>query len=636
MRNLFLFITLAILSFGGVVMAQSTPVYDIVPQPASLTPQSGVFTITAKTAILYPAGSVEIKNLAQYLAARIAESTGKRLAVREGNSGANAIVLSLTGGGTETDESYTLNVSLTGIAIAAPKPAGLFYGIQTLRQMLASGGKGAAKIPAVTISDAPRYPWRGMSFDCARHFVSKEMVKRYIDLLAYHKMNVFHWHLTDDQGWRIEIRKYPKLTTVGAWRDEFGVKHGGFYTQADAREVVAYAKSRYITVVPEIEMPGHGTAAVAAYPELSCTGEQLTVKPEWGVFPNLFCAGKEGTFTFLEDVLKEVMAIFPSQYIHIGGDEADKSKWKTCPLCQKRMKDEGLADEEALQGWFSRRMDTFIRSQGRTMIGWDEILAGKPSTTAIVESWRGMEGAVEGAAAGHRIISAPSDQVYFDYPLINERLQTWWMPVVPMETTYAFQATPKELTPEQAKAIMGAECAIWTEYAREYELDYKIFPRLCAFSETVWTPGERRDWTDFSKRMNTHYRRLAALGVDSFTLAINVGNWKNGQIGAEMENREWDITKFIKKPGYYRFTIRHDQGANGVRIESAALIQGGREMTHDAHPSLTSAKKNEFHNYYLHVTPAMAGKPVTIRVRMMADGGTDTEGTILMRHFKGK
>jgi hexosaminidase len=484
MRTAFLVSALlfTLLRFGGPAMAQSSPAYDIVPHPASLTPRPGAFDVTAKTVILYPAGSAEMRDLAQYLSDRLAESTGKRLAAREGGSGANAIVLALTGGGAETDESYSLNVAPTGITISAPRPAGVFYGVQSLRQMAAAGGKRNAKIPAVSIQDAPRYSWRGMSFDCARHFVSKEMVKRYIDLLAYHKMNVFHWHLTDDQGWRIEIKKYPKLTGVGAWRDEYGVRHGGFYTQEDAREVVAYARSRYITVVPEIEMPGHGTAALAAYPELSCTGEQLVVKPEWGVFSNLFCAGKEGTFTFLEDVLKEVMAVFPSPCIHIGGDEADKSKWKTCPLCQKRIRDEGLADEEALQGWFSRRMDTFIRSQGRIMIGWDEILAGKPSQTAIVESWRGMQGAVEGAAAGHRIISAPSDQVYFDYAPIDERIHTWWMPIVPVETTYAFQATPKELTAEQAGAIMGAECAIWTERVREYELDYKIFPRLGAFS----------------------------------------------------------------------------------------------------------------------------------------------------------
>ena len=639
-------ILFTLLPFRGVIMAQSSPAYDIVPRPVVLLPAPGEFTITAKTAILYPSGSVEMKNMAQYLSDRLFESTGKRLAIREGSLETNAIVLIFTPGNPENyDESYTLGVSASGITIGATKPEGIFQGIQSLRQMLASAGKGTMKVPAVIIADGPRYPWRGISFDCARHFVSKEMVKRYIDLLAYHKMNVFHWHLTDDQGWRIEIKKYPKLTTVGAWRDEYGVKHGGFYTQDEAREVVAYAKSRYITVVPEIEMPGHGTAALAAYPELSCTGEQLTIRPEWGVFPNLFCAGKEGTFTFLEDVLTEVMAIFPSQYIHIGGDEAAKDNWKTCPLCQKRMKDEGLADEEALQGWFSRRMDTFIRSKGRTMIGWDEILAGKPSTTAIVESWRGMQGAVEGAAAGHRIISAPSDQVYFDYPPVNEKIQAWWMPVVPMETTYAFQATPKELTPEQANAIMGAECAIWTERVREYELDYKIFPRLCAFSETVWTPEktmltpipeELRDWTDFSRRMTTHSARLKAMGVDLFSMSSLVGNWDSGKVGAIANDVEWNVTKFITKPGYYRFTLRHDTGLNGVKIESAALMRDGREIANDTHPGLTGDKKNEDQNYYFRVNPSDFGKKIVLRARMSADGGADTAGSVLVRYFAGK
>ncbi len=626
------------LSPGGAVMAQTSPALNIVPRPVLVRAQEGTFTITGKTAILYSAGSAEMKEMAEYLADRLAESTGKRLSIREGADGGNVIVLKLNGCGEvdKTDEGYCLNAGPERIVIAAPKPAGVFYGIQTLRQMLDAGGTGAAKVPGVYISDFPRYGWRGISFDCARHFHSKEAVKRYIDLLAYHKMNVFHWHLTDDQGWRIEIQKYPKLTSVGAWRDEFGRRHGGFYTRDDVREVVAYARSRYIEVVPEIEMPGHATAAIAAYPELSCDGQQLTIKPEWGVFPNLFCAGKEETFAFLEDVLREVAELFPSRYIHIGGDEAAKDKWKVCPHCQKRIRDEGLKDEEALQGYFSRRMDTFVRSLGKTLIGWDEILEGKPSQTAVVESWRGMEGAVEGAAEGHRIIAAPEQTNYFDYPMLDERSHIWWMRTTSLEKAYSFEATPKKLTPEQASFIMGAECAIWSEYARDFELDYKIFPRLCAFSETVWTPGDLRNWDDFSRRMETQLTRLDRLGVDYFTPAFFAGKWTPAQVSGDKKTLEWDLSGFITKPGHYRFTIRHDEGKDGVSVESAALLRDGRAVWSDNHPARTSARRNEFQNYYMDVAKVESGKPYTLKVILTAEGGGDTAGSVWVRYFADK
>ena len=623
---------------AAALSAQPAPALDIVPRPVSANPQAGSFRFAARTVVLYPAGNEDLRGVAEYLSLRLAEATGKRPAVRAGSAMRGAVILRLEGAVAKPgDERYRMVVTPESVIISAPNPAGVFWGVQTLRQMLAAGGKKrVTAIPGAVIEDAPRYPWRGISFDSARHFVSKDMVKRYIDLLAYHKMNVFHWHLTDDQGWRIEIKKYPRLTEIGAWRDEFGERHGGFYTQDDIREVVAYAKSRFVMVVPEIEMPGHATAALAAYPEFSCTGEPLTVEPKWGVFPNLFCAGKEETFTFLENVLLEVAALFPSPYLHIGGDEAAKDKWKICPLCQKRIKDEGLADEAALQGYFSRRMDAFIRSIGRTMIGWDEILEGKPSQTAIVESWRGMEGALEGAAAGHQIISAPSGFVYFDYPELNERAHISWMPVVPIERTYSFEATPKGLTTDQASFILGGECTIWTEHIREYELDYKLFPRMCAFSETVWTSGERRDWSDFSRRMDTHRKRLAALGVDYFTPSKLVGSWKAGEVPEAGKTLEFDVTKFIAAPGYYRFTVRHDEGANGVAIERAVLAVDGREISADAHPAKSSTKWNEFQNYRLIVEEVRKGAPYTIRITLRAEGGADTKGSVWVHFFRAK
>jgi hexosaminidase len=605
----------------------------------SVIPKTGEFRFDQEEYfVLSPDGNAELKKIAEYAAPLFAAATGKKFAVRAGDKSKYAVILLLENKGSKPDdERYQLMVTPFNAIIRAPNPTGIFHGVQTLRQMLDAGGKSRpASIPAAVIEDAPRYPWRGISFDCARHFVSKEMVKRYIELLAYHKMNVFHWHLTDDQGWRIEIKKYPRLTEIGAWRDEFGERHGGFYTQDDIREVVAYAKSRYVTVVPEIEMPGHATSALAAYPEFSCTGEPLTVEPVWGVFPNLFCAGKEETFTFLEDVLREVAALFPSPYLHIGGDEAAKDKWKICPRCQKRIKDEGLADEAALQGYFSRRMDTFIHSIGRTMIGWDEILEGKPSPTAIVESWRGMEGAVEGASAGHQIISAPSGFVYFDYPELDEHAHISWMRVTDLAKTYSFEATPKELTPAQASFILGGECAIWTEHIREYELDYKLFPRLCAFCETVWTPGERRDWSDFSRRMETHCKRLAALGVDYFTPSSPVGSWMKGEVTEAGKTLEFNVSRFIRKPGVYRFIVRHDEGANGVAIERAALIIGGSEASVDTHPARSSTKRSEFQTYRLRVGEIRKGAPCLLRVTLRASGGADTKGSVLVRYFREK
>jgi hexosaminidase len=615
--------------------AQNIPALDIVPKPVSVVAGSGTFVFDRNTVIVVPAGNRELADIAEYCAQRIAETTGLHPAVRTGTPPRRSIVLRVGGAGSKPgDESYRIAASTDSVVISAPNPVGVFWGVQTLRQMLASGGKTSPAIPAAVIEDVPAYGWRGFSFDCARHFMSKEAVKRTIDLLAYHKMNVLHWHLTDDQGWRIEIKKYPRLTEVGAWRIENGQRTGGFYTQDDVREVVAYAKSRYVMVVPEIETPGHATAALAAYPQFSCTGEQLTVEPKWGVFPNLFCAGKEETFSFIEDIVREIAPLFPSPYIHIGGDEAAKDKWKVCPLCQKRIKDERLADEEALQGYFSRRMDTFVRSIGKTMIGWDEILLGNPSQTAVVESWRGMDGALKGAAAGHKIISAPSNLVYFDYPELNERTHISWMQVLPMQRVYTFDPTPKGLPTEQAGLITGGECTLWSEYVFEYELGYKLFPRMCAFCETVWTPTAGRDWADFSRRMVTHMSRLAAMGVDSFTPMTQVGSWNAGDVAAGGTTLQFDVTKFVTAPGYYRFAIHHDAGANGVAIARASLLAGGKEISSDTHDARSSMKRNEYQNYRFSIGEVGKGTTYTLRVNLSADGGVDTNGSVWVHFFK--
>ncbi|MBU0616882.1 MAG: family 20 glycosylhydrolase, partial [Planctomycetes bacterium] len=361
-----------------------------------------------------------------------------------------------------------------------------------------------------------RYRWRGMLLDCGRHFMTKDFVKRYIDLLAYHKMNVLHWHLTEDQGWRIEIKKHPKLTEIGAWRGEGDERYGGFYTREDVKEIVEYAKSRYIAVVPEIEMPGHSLGALAAYPELSCTGGPFKVATRWGVHSEVYCAGNDKVFEFLQDVLSEVIELFPSEFIHIGGDECPKERWQACVKCQARIKTEGLKDEHELQSYFIRRIEKFLNSKGRRLIGWDEILDGGLAPNATVQSWRGMRGAIAAATAGHDVISSPTSHCYLDYAQWRAPGEPTWMGFIDLKTCYSFEPTPTELTPEQAKHVLGLEGNMWTEHAPQARVDWQVFPRLCALAEVGWSPKGKRDWKDFQKRLKAHYPRLDALGVTYF------------------------------------------------------------------------------------------------------------------------
>jgi len=395
------------------------------------------------------------------------------------------------------NEGYELQVTPTRITVRAPEPAGLFYGSQTLDQLLAS-----RPIPALRMVDRPRFRWRGLMLDEARHFFGKKFVKRVIDLLALHKLNIFHWHLCDDQGWRLEIKKYPRLTEVGAWRAAEGQPYGGFYTQADIHDVVTYARSRFVTVVPEIEMPGHATAALASYPELSCAGGPFDVATRWGIFEDVFCAGNDATFAFLEDVLGEVLELFPSKFIHIGGDECPKTRWKTCSKCQKRIRDERLNDERELQSYFIRRIGRFLNVHGRQLIGWDEILEGGLAPHAAVMSWRGMTGAVAAARAGHDVVVSPTSHCYLDYSY--EKLD--------LETAYSLDPIPAELTDEQHNHILGAQGNMWTELTPTVvDVERQIWPRLCALAEVAWSPPGQRDFAGFSARLTTHLHQLLAV-----------------------------------------------------------------------------------------------------------------------------
>ena len=406
------------------------------------------------------------------------------------------------------------------------EPAGAFYAMQTLSQLLTLE-QGRFQLPRGTIVDKPRFTWRGMHLDVARHFRSVEFIKRYIDLMSQYKMNTLHWHLTEDQGWRIEIKAFPRLTEVGAWRKETmvaknfnpyvgdGQPHGGFYTQDQVRDIVAYAAERHITVVPEIEMPGHALAALAAYPELACTDGPFEVATTWGVFEDVFCP-TEPTFAFLQQVLKEVIALFPSTYIHIGGDEVPKKRWKESPEAQEVIRREGLKDEYELQSYFIRRIERFLNEQGRILIGWDEILEGGLAPNAVVMSWRGEAGGIEAANDGHDVVMTPGFALYFDhYQGAPESEPLAIGGFTPLEKVYRYEPVPASLAEDKKHHVLGAQANVWTEYMKtDTHIEYMIFPRLMALSERVWSQGTVRDYNHFQQRLVDHYPRLEAMNVN--------------------------------------------------------------------------------------------------------------------------
>ncbi|MFT5054928.1 MAG: hexosaminidase, partial [Oceanospirillaceae bacterium] len=406
---------------------------------------------------------------------------------------------------TNTDEWYMLGIQKHFILISARSTKGVMHGIQTLLQIIPKNN-GPVSLPGLLIRDQPKFPHRGLLLDCSRHFWSVDVVKKYVDLLAYYKMNVLHWHLTEDQGWRVEIKKYPKLTEIGAWRtEEDGSRYGGFYTQEDIREIVAYATARHIDVIPEIELPGHSLAALASYPHLGCTDGPFEVTPEWGVFKDVYCAGNDSTFMFLEEVLTEVMDMFPGEYIHIGGDESPKYRWEHCDKCQKRIADEGLHDEHELQSYFIKRIQTFLNKNNRKLIGWDEILEGGLAEGATVQSWRGMQGGIDAATSGNYAIMSPTSHCYLDYGLES----------IDLEKIYNFDPIPDSLDPSVSHRIIGGECNMWTEHVpTEENLDSKVFPRMMGLAEVLWTYDADRDYNEFSNRVEKHGAELERKGVN--------------------------------------------------------------------------------------------------------------------------
>ncbi len=514
----------------------------ITPTPVSMEERGGYYEMSASTTILVQPGNADVLHIANMFNDQFTLVSGIKLETKEienRRKDQGIIFELLPDADSLGNEGYLLNVKNWKIELSAHQPTGLFRGLQTLYQLLPSQIYGNQKtenvewkLPRVNIYDKPRYAWRGMHLDVSRHFFNKEFVKRYIDLIAMHKMSVFHWHLTDDNGWRIEIDKYPKLTEISAWhvdrenqpwteqdppRPGEKATIGGFYTKDDIREIVQYAAERHITVLPEIEMPGHSCEVLAAYPELGCTDGPYYVQPG-SYWPNIdiLCAGNDETFTFLEGVLDEVVELFPSEYIHIGGDEATKTRWENCKKCQKRIHDEGLANEHELQSWFIKRIEKYLNAKGKKMIGWDEILEGGLAPEATVMSWRGFDGGIQSARQGHDVVMCPVSHCYFDYYQANPDFEPAGIGrFTTLKKVYSFDPTPPVLNEQEAKHILGGQGNVWTEYIPTPEhVEYMSTPRMTALAEVLWSPKEKIDWEDFRQRLEFQFDRFDAMGVN--------------------------------------------------------------------------------------------------------------------------
>ena len=581
------------LSFALLPLLLIAQPVSIIPQPVDLQVKEGSFVIDNNTALHFNAASKELKAAADFFSTAIKDISG--LALSSNAKKGKTITLQLAKTAGIGDEGYLLNVTPSSITITANSKAGIVYGMQTLLQTLPAVRTNAAlQIPAMQVRDYPRFGWRGMHLDVSRHFFSPELVKQYIDLMAAYKMNTFHWHLTDDQGWRIEIKKYPKLTDVGAWRVDQNDKvwssrpqakvgeaptYGGYYTQEQIRDIVRYAAQRAITIVPELDVPGHSAAAIAAYPFLSCTQQPqlpMTGGNYTGMASNL-CPGNDSVFTFLQNVYSEVIALFPSKYIHIGGDEVDKTPWKKCPKCQARIKAEGLKNEEELQSYFIRRMEKFIVRKNRKMIGWDEILEGGLAPEATVMSWRGEAGGVAAAKMNHDVVMTPGNPVYFDHyqgdpasePVAIGGFNT-------LKKVYSYEPLPKELTEEQAKYVLGAQANLWAEYiTTPSHVLYMILPRMLALSEVVWSPKESRSWEGFNERLQAHFNRF-----DQQMLPYSKGNFKvdikpttqNGQLFATLSTEAYKGEVYYATDGSQP-TLQSQKYTGPIPVQTSTVLK---------------------------------------------------------------
>ncbi len=628
--------------------ALATP--QLVPRPAQMTLGQGTFTLSDKT-ILEADGAKALPE-ARFFVSSLAPATGfkPRIVTNPGGQWGNSITFRLDENSGLGDEGYRLQVAPGRVMVVAQTPAGLFYAGQTIRQLLPTAVFAPTvqkdvvwQMPVVSIEDKPRFAWRGLMLDSGRHFFPVPAVKRFIDLMAQQKMNTFHWHLTEDQGWRLEIKKYPKLTEVGSVRAESprqgarnqgdGTPYRGFYTQDEAREVVAYAAQRHITVIPEIEMPGHASAAITAYPQLGNSdvpNYAPQVQTKWGVFPYTY-APKEETFAFLEDVLREVMAIFPSKIIHIGGDEAPKTQWDNSPFARDFMAKNALKDSHELQSYFISRMEKFLNANGRQIIGWDEILEGGLAPNASVMSWRGESGAVAASNQNHTVVMASNGAYYLDYsPGHGANEPETIGGNLPLRRVYTFDPTAA-LAPEKISFLRGVQGQLWAEYIADLpKLEYLAYPRACAIAETGWSPAQGKDYADFRTRLQTHVERLKEQGVNFRPLDVEatpVATWKSGEVGEEWSEKIWDISPSIPKAGTYDITFQYTEGEHRLDISWTQLEQDGKVLARDEHVGLTGGATKD-NVYHLNVQAMTPGEKVLLRARVRADGGRDSNGEI--------
>ena len=561
----------------------------LIPQPKEIQIDKGHFLLNAQTFFLVKdKNNSEVELFNAFLQSKY-EYTLKELT--NSKSPTNSISIYVENAKDTVSEKYELVVAPKQITIKADGNAGVFYAFQTLMQLLPPNNYTEAKIPCVTIKDEPKFTWRGMHLDVSRHFFSVDFVKKYIDYIAMYKMNTFHWHLTDDQGWRIEILKYPLLTQIGSIRFKSMVGHysehrfddkfyKGFYTQDEIKDVVAYAQKRHVTIIPEIEMPGHSLAALAAYPQYSCTGGRFNVGTQWGGFDDVLCP-KEETFQFVEEILDEVMVLFPSKYIHIGGDECSKVRWKTCPNCQAYMLQEGMQDESELQSYFIRRIEQFLNYYGKKLIGWDEILEGGLAPNATVMSWRGTEGGIAAAKEQHNVVMSPGSHCYFDHyqgDPKNEPIAIGGYTTV--EKVYSFNPIPTELTPEEGKFILGAQGNVWTEYINTpQEVEYMAMPRMAALAEVVWGTSKSNDYANFQNRLIKHFDLLDEMHVNYsksiFQITASVGPSKTGTgIELSLKSAYGDKGIHYTTNGDLPF-LESKEYANPISITESSTLKAG-------------------------------------------------------------
>lgn len=645
----------------------------IVPEPQKMEIKEGQFHLGSATRIDVDEAS---GITGEYLISKLRPATGYALALHTNDSELKDVI-QLTTKGAKSDlgpEGYELDVAPDHVSIKATTQAGLFYGVQTLLQLFppqifsASATNAVWEIPyALHIEDKPRFPWRGFMLDVSRHFFSKDEVERVLDEMALHKLNMFHWHLTDDQGWRIEIKKYPKLTEVGAWRKQsalelpagdtthhpeghvhpawdvapasaFGPngRYGGFYTQEQIREVVAYAAARHITIVPEIEMPGHCIAALAAYPELSCDGGNYSPNAIAGVNRGVFCVGNDNVFQFLDNVLLEVFQLFPGKYVHLGGDEVNhavkEATWGKSASCLAIMKSQGFTNLDQLQGWFTGKMGKFVSDHGKVMLGWSEIAEAPLPANAVVMDWVG--GAMQAANDGHDVVMSPTAFCYLDhYPSLDTAEEPLGIGgYLPLQKVYSFDPIPAALPPDRDSRILGGQGNLWTEYIPSLaRVEYMAFPRLCALAEVDWSPKNARDWQDFSRRLKIHEQRLDELGVNyRRDLAVKIGEWTAAELtNSAGVNLEWDVTPQVNAAGQYRLIFEHATGG-GLFIKSVSLLENGKEVASDPHNGYAARNPSKV-VYVLNLPAVSANAKYTVRA---AVSGGRSSGDATCRYVK--